>query len=34
MTFQLTITDAGRAELINAENNGTDPILISEVIPG
>ncbi len=31
MTFQLTITDAGRAELINAENNGTDPILISEV---
>lgn len=29
--FEITITNAGRAEVINAENNGTDPVLISEM---
>lgn len=29
--LQITITDAGRAEIINATNTGTDPVLIAEV---
>lgn len=31
MALQLVITDAGRAEIINAQNSGTDPVLISEI---
>lgn len=29
--FQITITDAGRAEIINAENTGATPALIAEI---
>ncbi len=29
--LQITITDAGRAEIINATNTGTNPVLIAEV---
>lgn len=31
MPLNITITDAGRAEIINAENTGTDPVLITEI---
>lgn len=31
MALQITITDAGRAEVINAENTGTAPVLITEI---
>lgn len=31
MALQITITDAGRAEVINAANNGTAPVLISAI---
>lgn len=31
MALKLVITDAGRAEIINAQNDGTTPVLISEV---
>lgn len=29
--LEITITDAGRAEIINAQNTGTDPVTISEI---
>lgn len=32
--FEITITDAGRAEIINAENTGTGPVEITEVALG
>lgn len=31
MALQITITDAGRAEIINAQNTGTDPVVIAEI---
>lgn len=31
MALPITITDAGRAEIINAENNGTGAVLITEI---
>ncbi|EPF1466023.1 phage tail protein [Pseudomonas aeruginosa] len=31
MPLQITITDAGRAEIINAENTGTGPVVITEI---
>ena len=31
MPLNITITDAGRAEIINAQNTGTGPVVISEV---
>ena len=31
MPLNITITDAGRAEIINAENTGSDPVLITEI---
>lgn len=31
MSLQIVITDAGRAEIINAENTGTAPVTISEI---
>lgn len=31
MALTITITDAGRAEIINAENTGTGPVVISEI---
>lgn len=31
MAIQITITDAGRAEIVNAQNTGTAPVLISEI---
>ncbi|MFN3881493.1 MAG: phage tail protein [Nitrincola lacisaponensis] len=31
MALQITITDAGRAEVINADNTGTGPVTITEV---
>lgn len=31
MSIQIKITDAGRAEIINAEHNGTAPVTISQV---
>ncbi|QEW06352.1 gp53-like domain-containing protein [Nitrincola iocasae] len=31
MVLQITITDAGRAEVINADNTGTGPVTITEV---
>lgn len=31
MTIQITITDAGRAEIINAQNTGTAPVTITQV---
>ncbi|MFU3873523.1 phage tail protein [Pseudomonas aeruginosa] len=34
MPLQITITDAGRAEIINAENTGTGPVVITEIAFG
>ncbi|MFD1691559.1 phage tail protein [Azotobacter chroococcum] len=31
MALQITITDAGRAEIVNAQNTGTGPVVISQV---
>lgn len=31
MALQITITDAGRAEIINANNTGTGPVIITEI---
>lgn len=31
MPLDITVTDAGRAAIVNAENSGTDPVLITEV---
>ncbi|MBD3814250.1 MAG: tail fiber protein [Betaproteobacteria bacterium] len=31
MSLIITITDAGRAEIVNAENTGTTPVLITEI---
>lgn len=31
MTINIIITDAGRAEVINAENTGTAPVTIAEI---
>lgn len=31
MAIQIIITDAGRAEIINAENTGTAPVLLAEI---
>ncbi|MCP8687746.1 gp53-like domain-containing protein [Marinobacterium sedimentorum] len=31
MPLEITITDAGRAAIINAENTGTDPVTITEI---
>ena len=32
--LQITITDAGYAALVNAENSGTDPVLIASADTG
>ena len=31
MAIQIVITDAGRAEIVNAQNNGTAPVLITQI---